>query len=84
MSVEKKYKVINPYHFIPLRKKHRYEEKIEELITGKRTIEIKTETPLFIPNISSERKINWTKKGTVQKEKEHAQYEFLSYHQYEW
>ncbi|SES98000.1 TIGR03986 family type III CRISPR-associated RAMP protein [[Clostridium] polysaccharolyticum] len=83
MCDEINYKVINPYHFIPLRKKRCYEEKNEDLITGKMTIELKTETPLFIPNITSERKINCSKNGKELDKKEHLQYEFFSYHQYE-
>lgn len=84
MSDELKYMFVNPYHFYPLTSECKRGEYKEGDLTGKITVEIKTETPLFIPNITSERLefCDDGKKGEEPK-REHKRYEFFSYHQYE-
>ena len=60
---------INPYNFIPLPKeKTQYNRSEEPVFTGKMVVEIRTKTPLFIPNTSMKRQ-----KG------KHNEYEFYSY-----
>ena len=85
MTEVNKERFINPYHFIPLTEKCNREKENNDgsLLTGKIIVEIGVKTPLFIPNISSERKVECdNKKENSVQEKEHSCFEFFSYHQY--
>lgn len=66
---------VNPYNFIPLTgKKKLYENHGEETLTGKIVVEIKTKTPLFIPDTSNEKV--FPVKG---EDPEHKSYDFFTY-----
>jgi len=69
---------LNPYHFIPLSKKKIVGEPLDEKanLTGRIEVEIRTKTPLFIPNTSNEHalKVPGSPEG-------HKSYDFFSYNQ---
>lgn len=72
-------KFINPYHFLPLdsevprknvfKKKEEQKENRELLYTGEIQVELKTRTPLFIPDCH----------GAENKEGQHKTYKFFTY-----
>lgn len=69
------YSFVNPYNFIPLGKKSSSaKEESGQKYTGVITYNLRTVTPLFIPNTSSEDAFKMLKKY-----EEHKSYDFFSY-----
>lgn len=70
---------INPYEFIKLPDKKRKQYEDEDKHTGVIEYTIKTYTPLFIPNSSTDKAFKISDEVLQKKSEEHKSYDFYSY-----